>query len=167
MEKGNRSGPPSLVEAMKETKDKFNSFFGITQSVKSADLKECNCSKVDKEVQANLIVECKTCKLILYNKTFIKPYKIAMLLLISGYGASNFIDYAVSDNRYPLAVEYEVLSSCINSDRGLLSSSTYSRKQDVCLCALEETMNEISYVRFNLNRESFFKVLRDHKNQCL
>jgi hypothetical protein len=126
-----------------------------------------SCSCGDKaEVGATVKFHCKTCANVIEKFVVKKPLKAAGLAAILAYGGSQFIDYAITDNRYPLDVEYGILEACSNSHRISLSNSSYSSKKQLCLCALEETMNEISYVRYNVNEKGFLKAFRSNVKEC-
>jgi hypothetical protein len=126
-----------------------------------------SCSCGDKaEIGAIVNFHCKACESIIEKFTIKKPLKAAGLAAVLAYGGSQFIDYAISDNRYPLEVEYAVLEACTNSYKQPLSYSSYGSKKGICLCALEDTMNEISYIRYKVNEEGFLKAFERNANSC-
>lgn len=125
----------------------------------------CSCS--DKpEVGATVKFHCKTCSSVIKKFTVKKPLKVAGLAAILAYGGSQFVDYAITDNRYPLDVEYAVLEACTSSYNKPLSYDVYGSKKKLCLCALEDTMNEISYVRFKVNEKGFLKAFENNAKSC-
>ena len=125
------------------------------------------CSCGDKaEVSATVEFQCKSCENVIEKFTVKKPLKAAGLAAILAYGGSQFIDYAITDNRYPLVVEYAVLEACSSSYEEPLSYSSYGSKKKLCLCALEDTMNEISYIRYKINEESFLKAFEQNAKSC-
>ena len=125
----------------------------------------CNCG--DKaEVGATVKFYCKTCSTVIEKITIKKPLKAAGLATIIAYGGSQFVDYAITDNRYPLAVEYAVLEACASSYEEPLSYSSYGSKKKLCLCALEDTMNEISYIRYKVNEKGFLKAFESNAKSC-
>lgn len=127
--------------------------------------KSCSCD--DKaEVGATVEFQCKICESVIEKFTVKKPLKAAGIAAILAYGGSQFIDYAISDNRYPLAIEYAVLEACSSSYKEPLSYSSYTSKKNLCLCALEDTMNEISYIRFKINEEGFLKAFEKNAKSC-
>ena len=119
--------------------------------------KSCSCG--DKaETGATVEFHCKKCSSVIEKFTINKPLKAAGLATILAYGGSQFIDYAISDNRYPLDVEYAVLEACSSSYKEPLSYSTYSSKKELCLCALEQYFGQFSvpddHERKQENRET-------------
>ncbi|WP_420589075.1 hypothetical protein [Bacterioplanoides sp.] len=125
------------------------------------------CSCGDKaNIEATVKFHCKTCSSLIEKFTVKKPLKAAGLAAILAYGGSQFIDYAITDNRYPLAVEAEILNACTNSYQEPVSFRVHGKRRDVCLCALEETMNEISYVRYKLNEKAFLKAFDSRAKAC-
>ena len=126
-----------------------------------------SCSCGDKaEIGATVKLHCKACSNVIEKFTVKKPLKAAGLAAILAYGGSQFIDYAITDNRYPLDVEYAVLEACASSHKQPLSYSSYSSKKKLCLCALEDTMNEISYVRYKVNEKGFLKAFESNAKSC-
>jgi hypothetical protein len=127
----------------------------------------CSCAKENTEYIIELIVKCNTCKKVVKQKTITNPYKVAALLTIISYGVTQFIDYAVTDNRYPLDIEYTVMDSCTNSYERPLVRSAYGKKKSVCLCALEDAMNEISYTRYLVDKKGFLDVFEEKAVDCI
>lgn len=126
-----------------------------------------SCSCGDKaEVNATVKFHCKACSSVIEKFVVKKPLKAAGLAAILAYGGSQFIDYAITDNRYPLDVEYAVLEACTSSYKQPLSYSSYGSKKQLCLCALEDTMNEISYARFKVNEKGFLNAFEDNAKAC-
>ncbi|HDR1519176.1 TPA: hypothetical protein QB461_002092, partial [Pasteurella multocida] len=74
-------------------------------------------------------------------KKISKPVVISSMVLggYITYQAENWIEQV----RYPIKLEYSIISQCANGyNSGYLSSS--SRKHiDTCICALEKTMNNV------------------------
>lgn len=125
----------------------------------------CNCG--DKaEVNATVKFHCKTCFNVIEKFSIKKPLKAAGLAAILAYGGSQFIDYAITDNRYPLDVEYAILEACSSSNQKPLSSSHYRAKKELCLCAFEDTMNEISYIRYKVDEKGFLTAFESNAKSC-
>lgn len=128
---------------------------------------ENTCSCGDKaEIGATVKFHCKTCSTHIEKFTIKKPLKAAGLAAILAYSGSQFIDYAITDNRYPLAVESEILNACTNSYQEPVSFRVHGKRRDVCLCALEDTMNEISYIRYKVNEKAFLKAFNSRAKAC-
>ncbi|WP_350432038.1 hypothetical protein ABIS04_18770 [Shewanella sp. H8] len=125
----------------------------------------CSCGE-KAEIGATVKFHCKTCGSVIEKFTVKKPLKAAGLAAILAYGGSQFVDYAITDNRYPLDVEYAVLEACASSHKQPLSYSSYGSKKKLCLCALEDTMNEISYVRYKVNQKGFLKAFESNAKSC-
>jgi hypothetical protein len=104
---------------------------------------ECSCDDKSK-IGATVKIHCKICATVLEKYTIKKPFKSALIAMLLAYGGGQTIEYAVTDNRYPLNIEYAVLNACTSSYQQALSYVSYDLKETICLCALEDTMNEIS-----------------------
>jgi hypothetical protein len=126
-----------------------------------------SCSCGDKaDIASTVKFECKSCSSIIEEFTIKKPLKAAGIAAILAYGGSQFIDYAITDNRYPLAVEYAVLEACSSSYSRSMSKIAYGNNKKRCLCALEDTMNEISYVRYRVNESAFINSFKENIKSC-
>ncbi|MGO2181315.1 MAG: hypothetical protein ACTH36_03150 [Pseudoalteromonas nigrifaciens] len=125
----------------------------------------CSCGE-KAEIGATVKFHCKTWASVIEKFTVKKPLKAAGLAAILAYGGSQFVDYAITDNRYPLDVEYAVLEACASSHKQPLSYSSYGSKKKLCLCALEDTMNEISYIRYKINEKGFLKAFESNAKSC-
>ncbi len=126
------------------------------------------CPNCDNENQFDLTakVQCSECEEDISNYTYKKPIMSGIAILTIGVLGGQFTDYAVTDNRYPLSVEYTVTNSCVNSYSGFMSKKGYVEKEKLCLCALEDTMNEISYIRYQVNEKAFSKAFRENIRAC-
>jgi hypothetical protein len=125
----------------------------------------CNCGD-EAEFGATIKFHCKTCKNVIEKFTIKKPLKAAGIFAVLAYGGSQFIDYAITDNRYPLNVEYSVLEACASSYNKPLSYSSYDEKKKICLCAFEDTMNEISYLRYKVDEKGFLEAFEINAKSC-
>lgn len=127
--------------------------------------KLCSCGD-EAEIVATVEFQCKICESTIEKFSIKKPLKAVGLAAVIAYGGSQFIDYAISDNRYPLSVEYAVLEACSSSYKEPLSYSSYGFKKQLCLCALEDTMNEISYIRYKVDEKGFLKAFEKNVKSC-
>ncbi|MFU2077902.1 hypothetical protein [Avibacterium endocarditidis] len=70
-------------------------------------------------------------------KRISKP--LVITCLIAGGVTSQTIEEIWEQNRYPVKQEYAVIATCASSVRG-----SYPKKSiDICICALEKTMNDV------------------------
>lgn len=127
---------------------------------------KCSCEE-NAEIEANISFDCKKCSKNVGSLHIEKPFKAAIVTAILAYGGSQFIDYAVTDNRYPTKIEYELIDSCLSSYSKPISYSVYGSKKQVCLCALEDTMNEISYVRYRIDEDGFMEAFEENAISCV
>lgn len=166
-------GPPDLQEIISSIKEKLKNSFKARNhnnakiSDETLPAPSCSCTKDNKTYILELFIKCKTCKKVVKQKTITNPYKVAALLAIISYGVSQFIDYAITDNRYPLDIEYSVMDSCANSYERPLVRRAYGKKKSICLCALEDTMNEISYTRYLVDEKGFLDVFEENAVSCI
>ncbi|ELA7017093.1 hypothetical protein RA809_004647 [Vibrio parahaemolyticus] len=126
----------------------------------------CKCNDEDGNLKVKVTTYCSECSSVIEKFTIQKPLKALGLSLLAAYGGSNFIDYAISDNRYPLKVETEIFDSCLNSYERPLKHSAYRDKKSICLCALQDTMNEISFTRYRVDEEGFLNAFSRNAKGC-
>jgi len=126
---------------------------------------QCNCGE-DSKVGALIILSCKTCKNQLEKIEIRKPVKTTVIAALLAFSGSQALSYAATDNRYPLAVEHEVLDACVSYYAEPVARRVYGKRTDVCLCALEDTMNQISYVRYNIDESGFLNAFEENAKAC-
>ncbi len=162
---------PDLGEVLSKIKGKFQSFKAkkphLSQDAEEEILNlSCPCEAENKNHIVDVIVYCSSCSNQLFKKTIHSPYKVAAILAILAYGTSQFVEYVITDNRYPLNVEYDVIDACVSNNKAPMSYSTYGKKKTLCLCAMEETMNEISYVRYQVDEDGFLDAFETNAANC-
>lgn len=127
------------------------------------------CPKCFKENNLNLEakVNCGHCKEEITGYTYKKPLISATTALIIGAGGFFAVDnYLLSNDRYPISTEYELIELCVSSYQKPMKSRNFSEKQSVCICALEETMKEISYSDINDKESNFIEVFDRKASEC-
>lgn len=125
----------------------------------------CDCGK-DSKLGATVQFHCQTCSTISKKFSVKNPLKAAAIATVLAFGGSQLIDKAVTDNRYSLSTEYELMNSCISSSTKPLTGGQYEKKKEICLCALEDTMNEISLPKYWLNKDDFLNAFRKNAGKC-
>lgn len=70
------------------------------------------------------------------------------------------------DQRYPLNVEYELVDSCVNASRTLMSLYRQADKTQLCICALQKSMKAISYKELKKNEPEFLAHFRGSISSC-
>lgn len=128
---------------------------------------ECPKCFETKEFAVKSKIVCSKCNEDLSGCEFRKPIMSGMAILAIGIFGGNFVEYAITDNRYPLNIEYSLIDSCVNSYEKSHDRNIYIDKRETCLCAMEETMNEISYIRYKVNKNAFYSSFRKNSTQCL
>ncbi|MEZ9330612.1 hypothetical protein AB4152_16455 [Vibrio breoganii] len=128
---------------------------------------ECPHCQEDNAIEFAENISCTKCE-----KTF-KGFKFSRRKLVSASSAMVLgvfggyqVNSSLEEERYPLAVEYAIMDTCTNSSKGLVSVSWYETKRDTCLCALEQTMNNVSYAAYKSNQEAFFSNFKYYAEDC-
>ena len=127
------------------------------------------CPKCFKENSLNLEakVNCGHCKEEITGYTYKKPLISATTALIIGAGGFFAVDnYVLSNDRYPISAEYELIELCTSSYQKPMKSRSFSEKKSVCICALEETMKDISYSDLNDEESNFIGVFETKASEC-
>lgn len=112
-------------------------------------------------------VKCGNCQEELTGNTFKKPIISSGAILAIGLVSGQVADYAFFDNRYPMLVEYSIVDTCTNSNQDLVSKVIYINRRNICLCAMKDTMNEISYIRYKADKKSFLSAFQKNSNECM
>lgn len=131
---------------------------------------ECPSCSTDNKIEFGENIVCSECKKSFaghsYQK-FKKPILSATTaLFIGAFGAYKADQILFEDQRYPLNVEYELVDGCVNSSRTLMNSYRKAEKTQVCLCALEKTMEEISYNQLKKSESDFLTRFRSSIANC-
>ena len=85
-----------------------------------------------------------------------------------GVGGAHFVDHHILEKaRYPLGVEYSIVDACLNGDSMPLDQSLYKNKRKICICAVEETTQDIPYADLDDRMTDFKKLLYDNMSECL
>ncbi|EHK9000952.1 hypothetical protein KCU36_004302 [Vibrio vulnificus] len=131
---------------------------------------ECpSCSKENKiEYGENIL--CCECNSTFAGHTY-KKFKKPLLsassaLLIGVFGTYKIEQLYFDEQRYPVRVEYEIVDNCVNSDKRAMTTDKYVEKKNLCLCALELTMNSLSYKEATGDEANFLNSFRTSLNQC-
>jgi hypothetical protein len=131
---------------------------------------ECPSCKEDNKIEFAKNIICHKCKKSFAGqsyKKFKKPFISATTALIIGaYGTYKADKMLFEDQRYPLKVEYELVDSCINSSRTSLNYSQQVDKTKVCVCALEKTVEKISYKEMIESESEFLTRFRLNIASC-
>ncbi|MCC5796304.1 MAG: hypothetical protein JJU48_03125 [Methylophaga sp.] len=128
---------------------------------------ECpSCAEVN-TIDTQRTIHCKKCS---------KPitghrYKLAGLAIIpfvlgaAGYG---FVDWKfLAEDRYPLRHEYSLVDACINGNQSALSWQNHSRKQTVCFCAVEKTIENYAYADYRKDQSAFIRIMNSNLRECI
>jgi hypothetical protein len=115
-------------------------------------------------------IVCGKCKASLTGYAY-RKYKEPILtaisaLVIGAYGSYKIEQSYFDDARYPVRIEYAIIDSCVTSDRMSLSTVEFANKKQMCLCAFDKTVNEISYAEFNNNAKDFLDTFRKNISVC-
>lgn len=131
---------------------------------------ECPSCSTDNKIEFGENIVCSECKGSFAGhsyKKFKKPLVSATTALLIGvFGAYKADQLFFEDQRYPLIVEYELIDICVNSSRMLLNSSQYSVKTKTCICALNKTMEVISYKELKKGESEFLTRFRSSIASC-
>lgn len=137
------------------------------------DKLELSCPKCDKENIVNLSTQlsCKHCGEILTEKKYMKkPWLNLSMLVVSILGISIGIILSIivyikfSPTRYPVNIEYQEITNCISPLTEPLKQSGIPNKQNVCICAMNETMKIVDFDLYNENKAVFNAVFQQKAN---
>jgi 20S proteasome alpha/beta subunit len=128
---------------------------------------ECPSCHQNNEIEYAKNIKCGSCQKTLaghFYKRASKPFlSTAIVVGITAFGGYSLLSEDNSD-RYPIAVEYELINSCSNLSYGALSRKSAATKQNMCICALKETMSEISYHK--IDNSNFSNSFSNNLQNC-
>lgn len=130
---------------------------------------ECPHCSEDNEIEYAENIRCKKCEKDYKGYEFSKRKIITgtALALLTYIGVHTLRDEAKGyGDRYPIAVEYALLDSCINSSSNSISQSRYLSKRDVCLCALEGAQEDYPYSDYKDDASGFMPIFRRYAKSC-
>ena len=130
---------------------------------------ECPHCSEDNEIDYAENICCKKCEKDYKGFEFSKRKIITgtALALLTYIGVHTLRDEVKGyGDRYPIAVEYALLDSCINGSRSLISKNSYLSKRDVCLCALQGAQEDYPYSDYEDDTKGFVPLFRQYANSC-
>lgn len=130
---------------------------------------ECPHCSEDNEIDYAVNICCKKCHESYKGFEFSKRKIITgtALALLTYIGVHTLRDEAKGyGDRYPIAVEYALLDSCINGSSNSISQSRYLSKRDVCLCALEGAQEDYPYSDYKDDSKGFVPIFRRYTKSC-
>lgn len=125
---------------------------------------QCPSCSAENNINVGNEIVCGKCKASLsgfaYRK-YKKPLMTAISALVIGAYGSYKLEHAYFHGaRYPVRTEYAIIDSCVTSDRADLSTIEFKQKKQICLCAFEKTIDEISYAEFKSNVNEFLGTFK-------
>ncbi|MGO3891389.1 MAG: hypothetical protein ACTJHW_10465 [Paenalcaligenes sp.] len=87
-------------------------------------------------------------------------------ILIGGFAVYEIDKRFFAENRYPVAVEYEVVEACVNAGHSALTVAQQKRKKEICTCALVKTQVDIPYKDMKKDGKNFFSRLKEETSSC-
>ena len=87
---------------------------------------------------------------------------------ISGHHIDDIIEkYNFEVDRYPLAIEYQIMENCISNYATPLPINLVKIKKDICVCAFEKTELAYAYDKYILDKDMFLTIFEEKANECL
>jgi len=130
---------------------------------------EIECPHCSKENKINLStkIKCKHCEKPLIGQKYRKPFMSAMTALILGAGGGYHINEQFQSNRYPLTVENGIINSCVSFYEQPLLHKDYKNKENICICALNKTQEEIDYSEYKKKQITFLNTFELKAKECM
>jgi hypothetical protein len=131
---------------------------------------ECPSCTTENKIEFGDNIICSKCKKSFTGHTykkFKKPFLSATAALLLGvYGTYKIDQVFFEIPRYPIGVEYELVDLCINSSANIMDSPRRNQKRSICICALENTMKEVTYKQFIESEREFSSHFRNSLLKC-
>jgi hypothetical protein len=130
---------------------------------------ECPACQEANQIEYAENIKCGKCEKTLaghFYKRFKKPLiSTSVAVCIAALGGYK-VEKAISDDRYPMAEEYELINACSSGQIYALSSKSAKEKTSLCVCALEKTVNDISYSDIKGNEQQFVTRFKANIAAC-
>lgn len=125
-----------------------------------------HCSK-NNLIHLSSIIECKHCNksLIGHKYSKISSKIITAIALVSAIGGGVAIDKNLL--RYPLSIEHAIIEACTTLDNGQIQKKDFLKKNKICLCALELTEKEYTYLEFKYNKNVVLEKFQKNTEICM
>jgi hypothetical protein len=131
---------------------------------------ECPSCNKGNDLDIDTAICCSHCETsfdgIKFQKIKSALFGTAMTFIAGGIIFDKAEDYMFGE-RLPIALEFEIVQSCVDSDDRSMSSSVYKKKKQSCLCGLEETLDELDYGDFKDSPIKFQALFSRKARQCL
>jgi len=128
----------------------------------------CASCGQDNTFETSFPIVCKECNEPLSDSGSYSRFGALAGVIMLGVGAGGALGVAAitEDNRYPVLVEHAIIEECISNSRKPLSRRTLLNKRILCVCALEETQNELDVDDWTQNRPQFISVFEKQAKEC-
>lgn len=142
---------------------------GYIMNDKNENSIELECPHCSKDNTIKLLddIKCNHCNKKLIGYKYKSVIMSAMTAIILGAGGTYFIKEKFEENRYPISIEHEIISSCISSDRTVLEKNHYRKKELICICALDKTQEELNYNDYQEKGNAFYSIFEKKAKECL
>ncbi|WP_318479417.1 hypothetical protein [Photobacterium leiognathi] len=121
-----------------------------------------HCNK-DNELDPHDCVHCeKSFKKFKFRKYLVPTSAVILASSVGGYQINDLFERS----RYPLAVEFAIVDTCIGGSLNWVSKSWYKSKRDICLCAMKETTQDIDYRDYKSNYVDFVNRFKYNAKKC-
>uniref|UniRef100_UPI0040473A1A hypothetical protein n=1 Tax=Aliarcobacter sp. TaxID=2321116 RepID=UPI0040473A1A len=128
---------------------------------------ECpHCSK-ENEINLSTEIKCKHCEKPLIGHKYRKPFMSAITAFVLGAWDTNQINEQFESNRYPINFEYAIINSCVSDSEQPLLRKNYKYKEDICICALNKTQEEIDYSDYENKQNTFLNIFEAKARECM
>ena len=131
---------------------------------------ECPSCSATNSVNVPGKVVCGECKKPLEGhsyRTSKKPLVSATTALVIGAVGAYQVDKTFFDtHRYPVQFEYELIDLCVNSSRALRGFDAQVEKTNICICALNETMKQMSFREAQKSESELLTRFRKATSTC-
>tara|TARA_R110000744_G_scaffold52291_1_gene112084 strand:+ start:399 stop:803 length:405 start_codon:yes stop_codon:yes gene_type:complete len=130
---------------------------------------ECPACQEANQIEYAENIKCGKCEKTLanhYYKRFKKPIiSTTFAVCIAALGGYQ-VEKAISDDRYPMAIEYELINICSSEQLYSLPHKSAKEKTSLCVCALEKTVDDIVYSDFKENEKQFVSRFKSNIVAC-
>ncbi|WP_339648989.1 hypothetical protein [Halopseudomonas pelagia] len=127
---------------------------------------ECPACKKGNSLNLEQAVRCGHCKAELTGSTYKKTKKVTGAVVLALFAGAVGHNVLSSDDRYSIAVEYELVHTCVSGSQRAQAIPAYEIKKEDCICALRAVQPDFSVVKMRKDTQQFVDAFWSEATAC-
>jgi len=130
---------------------------------------ECPKCYKENELYGGAAICCDHCETSVKDVTFRQIKFITfgtVLTFVTGGILFDKAEAYIGGERLPISVEFEIVQSCLESDKRYLKKSIYKAKKQACTCGLDLVLKELDYDDLKESAPKFIAEYSKKVKEC-